>query len=402
MSAGVVVARDQSGVARDGGRQQPSDAGRGRHQPGDAGRDRAIDAVRAIAIGGVVLGHWLVTGLVLTADGLAQSSPLRAMPWLAPASWLFQTLGLFFFAAGYAAARSRSSGPRGLAGLLRPLAGFVALWTVALIAAAVAGAPDRTLRTVAMLAISPLWFLLPFAVLRSLTGPLRWAVRRWGLVVALPAVAVLALSDAGVRLLPLTVVSAWLVPYVFGLALHERRLHRGGALLLTGAIGMAVLVLVFGYPASAVGVPGAGRSNLDPPSLFALALGTAQVGVALLSRSWLNRRPSPRPVRLLNTHALPIYLWHQSALVAVVGLAAVAAGGAVLGLHTTPDGPLWVTARMAWLPAFGVILIAACHLGSRRGYTMSDGSERERPKEVIAVRRDSDPPSHSRAVRPPS
>ena len=31
-----------------------------------AGRDRSVDALRALAIAGVILGHWLVTALVLT------------------------------------------------------------------------------------------------------------------------------------------------------------------------------------------------------------------------------------------------------------------------------------------------------------------------------------------------
>ncbi|MBT2225298.1 acyltransferase [Nonomuraea sp. NEAU-A123] len=33
------------------------------------GRDRAVDALRALAILGVVLGHWLVTAVVVGDDG---------------------------------------------------------------------------------------------------------------------------------------------------------------------------------------------------------------------------------------------------------------------------------------------------------------------------------------------
>jgi hypothetical protein len=44
-------------------------------------RDPVIDVIRAIAIVGVVGGHWWVTALVLTADGnLAVTSPLVHMP----------------------------------------------------------------------------------------------------------------------------------------------------------------------------------------------------------------------------------------------------------------------------------------------------------------------------------
>ena len=48
-------------------------------------RDRAVDALRALAIAGVIGGHWLVTALVLGKnDVLSDNSPLASMPWLAP------------------------------------------------------------------------------------------------------------------------------------------------------------------------------------------------------------------------------------------------------------------------------------------------------------------------------
>ncbi|MFF9811785.1 acyltransferase, partial [Streptomyces coeruleorubidus] len=59
-------------------------------------RDRSVDALRAFAILGVVLGHWLVTALVADGGRLRTSSPLAHMPWLAPISWVFQTLAVFF------------------------------------------------------------------------------------------------------------------------------------------------------------------------------------------------------------------------------------------------------------------------------------------------------------------
>ena len=72
-----------------------------------SGRDRALDAYRALAIAGVVVGHWLVGALVLRPDGaLAITSPLRTIEALAPASWFLQMLGLFFLVGGYAATTS--------------------------------------------------------------------------------------------------------------------------------------------------------------------------------------------------------------------------------------------------------------------------------------------------------
>ena len=331
------------------------------HEVPDQPRDRAIDTIRAVAIGGVVLGHWLVTGLVLEpGGGLDQASPLRALPSFAPATWLLQTLGLFFFAGGYAAARSRRSLPRRLTRLVLPVAGFGALWTLVLLCAAAAGVPGVTLDTVGTLVVSPLWFLLPFVALLALTGPLR----RIGPVAILPAVAAVGLADAGIGTLPLTVLAAWLVPYTLGMALATGRLaspRTGIALLAGGAVAMAVLIRWLDYPMSAVGVPGQGRSNLSPPSLFTLALATAQIGAALLIRPWLNRRATPPFVAVLNRTAMPIYLWHQSALIAVVaGMAWLTSGTPIPGLHTAPDSLTWVAARALWFPVFATVLAAAC------------------------------------------
>ena len=68
-------------------------------------RDRAVDALRALAIAGVIGGHWLVTALVTGGSGhgtvLHDDSPLASMPALAPLSWIFQTLAVFFLVGGY-------------------------------------------------------------------------------------------------------------------------------------------------------------------------------------------------------------------------------------------------------------------------------------------------------------
>ncbi|MFY1693667.1 acyltransferase family protein [Plantactinospora sp. WMMB782] len=377
------------------------------------GRDRGVDGLRAYAIGGVVFGHWLVTALVLGADGaLRTASPLAAMPALAPATWLFQTLGLFFFVSGYASARSlRSAAGRGLgpAGWLgsrlgrlgRPVSLLLGGWLAVLAVAALLGTPAGTLRTAATLVVSPLWFLLPLVALIAATGPLSRALDRYGPVrLAVPAVALVTLSDLvgrvdegwpvplpgdGVWRVPVAVLAGWLLPYLLGMALADGRL--GGrrvavGLLLGGAAGMVVLGWA-GYPVSAVGVPGDGMSNLDPPSLFAVCLALAQIGVALLVRPALGRllaRPGRwAPVDRLNRVAMGVYLWHQSTLLGVTALVALlarlAGAGAVPGLHTAPDGAGWVAARLAWLPL--LVLVLAVLVG-RTGRDRPAGRQYER------------------------
>ncbi|MER6177405.1 acyltransferase family protein [Streptosporangium sp. NPDC001681] len=159
------------------------------------------------------------------------------------------------------------------------------------------------------------------------------------------------------------VAAGWLVPYCLGAAWARDRLHgrtTGWALLRGGTAATAALVLWAGYPASMVGVPGARISNQSPPTLAAVAFGLARCGAALLLPGPL-RRTLSRPaawafVALANLSAMTIFLWHQTAMIAVTALGLLA-GRALPGLHTVPDSPAWMFARPAWLPAFAVALL---------------------------------------------
>src|SRR5579862_5733463 len=134
-------------------------------------RDRAVDALRALAIAGVIGGHWLVTAIVPSPGGghghggtvLNDNSPLAALPWLAPVSWVFQTLAVFFLVGGYSAARSYRGGylpwlRKRLTRLARPIAALAAVWIPVTVGMLLAGVPAITVHTVLFLVISPLWF----------------------------------------------------------------------------------------------------------------------------------------------------------------------------------------------------------------------------------------------------
>jgi hypothetical protein len=342
-----------------------------------------VDALRAVAILGVVLGHWLVSALVsdpYQPGALHGASPLAYAPWLAPASWFLQTLGPFFFAGGYAAAcgiRTRRTLPwlgARVSRLAGPVLVLAAVWLPSLVLLAATGAPGSTRHAVWSLVSHPLWFLLVYLMLTALTPVLRGAVLRWGLWPVLPLVALVAVTDA-VRpyglpawLSLLTVPVAWAVPYLLGIALAEGRMaDRAGAVLLPlGVAGCAALVLLAGYPASAVGVPGRAWSNLDPPSLFTLALAAAQLGAFLLVRPrlarLLRRRTFWAPVAALNLAAMTLYCWHQTALLLVTfaGLRF----GALPGLLDAPTG-IWAWHRLLWLPVFALVLAGLCRLFHR-------------------------------------
>jgi hypothetical protein len=417
-----------------------------------APRNRTVDGLRAYAMVGVVLGHWLVTGLAADLDGgLHQQSPLRSLPVFTPLSWVLQTLGLFFFVSGYAAASSRASrsaaassrvsrsaaasnrisrsaaassqvsrsaaasspvsrsaaassqvsrsaaassrvfgyaaapsrvGATGgraasrwpvarMRRLAQPVAGLLVVWLLAdaVLYATHAAAPTR--HVIGRLMLSPLWFVLVLAVLIVVTPAVCAAERRVGPVLVLAPLALTVGIDLARyavwpeipdRLTYLNGVTAWLVPYVLGVAVahgHLRHRATGAVLLVVGTIGGTQLIVAAGYPASMVGVPGAGRSNLDPPSLLTVALSLVQIGLALLAWSRLSRlleRPAwSTASAVLNRSAMTVFLWHQAALLIVVGI-----GHTVLddpaGLVGPPADASWVWGRLSWLPAFVAVL----------------------------------------------
>ncbi|SEG14341.1 Acyltransferase family protein [Thermomonospora echinospora] len=298
------------------------------------GRDRAVDALRAIAIAGVVLGHWLVTAFVAPPGEhgrLVVASPLQAMPWLAPVSWLFQTLALFFFVGGYVAAKGYKPGtPYGtwvrtrMTRLLRPVPVLLLAWIPASAALVYAGYSGPTLRSVIKLVLSPLWFLIVYAALTALTPLVIALWRRLGwyaAALAFGTVAVVDLVRFGLdgpgALGWVNVLAGWLVPYLLGAAWAHDGVNRrlSVALLAGGVVATSGLILCAGYPASMVGVPGAEVSNLNPPTLAAVTFGIAQVGAALLLRDRLARlMRGPRwwaAVALANLSAMTVFLWHQ-------------------------------------------------------------------------------------------
>ncbi|WP_369248018.1 acyltransferase [Streptomyces sp. R41] len=366
-----------------------------------AERDRAVDALRALAILGVVLGHWLVTALVADGGALHTASPLQHMPWLAPISWVFQTLAVFFLVGGHVATKSyASTGARGttygqwlrarLSRLFKPVAAVLTLWTVATACLLVSGADFETVHTLVKLALSPLWFLVVFAVLTAVTPLVMRINPLWPLAVVLH-VDLIRFGLGGPSWLGwVNVAAGWLVPYTLGAAWTRGELDRrraGWVLLTGGAAATAALVAWAGYPASMVGVPGAAVSNLNPPTLAAVTFGLAQCGLALLLREPL-RRVMRRPLAwagtaFANLSAMTIFLWHQTSMMAVTALGLLA--GRLPGLHTIPDGLGWVAARLAWLPVF-VLALAVCWSAFR---TYEQGPRRRtgRPSRVVRVHR---------------
>lgn len=353
-----------------------------------AHRDRAVDGLRALALLAVPTGHWLLGGFTLdAAGGLHNASPLSAFGELAPASWVLQMLGIFFLVGGYASALSYRRRPGSAAVWLRgrivrlgrPVLGVTAVWAVAAPALYAAGVPEATLRTGATLVVQPLWFVGVYVVVTALTPYCVRAAARLGGWAATPLLGAVAVVDF-LRYGPVAgavpswvglvgILPGWLFAYQLGVSWGEGRIgRRGGRLLLVGGAALfAVLLLVFHYPASMVGVPGAARTNSHPPSLLVLALASAQSGAAVLLRDRLARalaRPALwAPVVVINLCAMTILCWHQTAMLAAAVPGSFAGG--LPGLTTAPDTVGWIVARVVWMPVFAVLLVVLARWARR-------------------------------------
>ena len=89
-----------------------------------------------------------------------------------------------------------------------------------------------------------------------------------------------------------------------------------------------------------------------------MTFGIAQAGLALLLREplarWMRRPCAWAAVALANASAMTLFLWHQTAFIAVAMLGGLF--GRLPGLHTAPSSLTWIAERLAWLPAFAVAL----------------------------------------------
>ncbi|WP_433281974.1 acyltransferase family protein [Micromonospora sp. CA-244673] len=363
-----------------------------------ATRERYVDLLRALAITMVVLGHWGVTVIGYDRSGRpAGHSALGDLPWAWPLTWVAQVIPVFFLVGGYAnaaslaARRSRGGTATGWlvdrsARLARPTTALLVVLAAGAAVATLRGADPAQVRTVVWFATIPLWFLVAYLVVVPLTPPMYALHRRFGLVVPVVLVGLVALGDLGriwgpPGLATGNYVFGWLAVHQLGFAwydsrtrgrpaggaaeprgLRRRRLplsRTAGTALLTGGLVALVLLTVVGpYPVAMLNVPGERLDNAAPPSLALLAVTTAQLGLILLLREpagrWL-RRPRPwQAVIAVNAVVLTVFLWHLTAAVLLVGLL-----DALGTLPTPPVGSAaWWGWRIPWLLALSVVLAA--------------------------------------------
>jgi hypothetical protein len=348
-------------------------------------RNRYVDFLRAVSIGAVISGHWLIAAPWMKDGTLRLDHMLGLAPWTQWLTWLFQVMPVFFMVGGYsnaasweAALRERRPYNEWLASrldrLIGPMIPLVVVWAVSSIVAYQAGVPEEMIRIGSQVALVPTWFLAVYIGVAMLV-PLTFAAwRRFGMgsivALALAAVVVDVLAFVFGIAAPrwANYLFVWLSVHQLGYAWRSGSLRpiRAGLLGIAGAVLLLSLVTVFGYPLSMVGVPGASVSNTLPPTLAMLALGWAQAGIVLTferpARRWLSR-PAPWALTILvNGMIMSIYLWHSTVMIWIIGGARLLGG---FGLHLLPGDAIWWATRPLWMLVLAAAMIPVLGLVAR-------------------------------------
>lgn len=361
-------------------------------------RDRYVDLLRVVALALVMLGHFLMAGVVRGPhDSLVVFNSLTRLPEAQLLTWIFQVMPVFFVVGGFSHALTWRSVHRRGGGyadfaqvrahrLLEPTLAFVTVGVLVGVLAEWSGPAPADLTYALRLVGQPLWFIGIYLIVMCLAP---WMLRlhdRFGIAVVVVLVASVALVDA-VRLnvdLPivgyLNFVTVWLAIHQLGFFYADGRLGsttRQAWLWLFGGLGsLILLVALTPYPKSMVSLPGEKVSNLAPPSFAVLALAAFQVGVVLLLRKPGTRFASRPRVWLAvvagNAVIMTAFLWHLTAIVVANALVVRA------GLATPWPGSLaWWLTRLPLLAL--VLVILAGFVAMFRRYETPRGWEIPEP-----------------------
>ncbi len=340
-------------------------------------RNRAVDLYRAIAISFVILGHWLLIAPVIRGGELQLTILLAEQTWTQYATWLFQVMPIFFFVGGFSNGLSWNSAQKDpekarvwastrLARLLKPTVPLVLFWAVAAFVARQLGVAPDLIAGASQASLVPIWFLAVYIMI-TITVPVSHML--WQKL-GFASVILLALAAVAVDAIAFGLHQGWLRWSNYGfvwLCVHQLGYWWQGStrpktfalgFLGFGVVALYVLIAVLGYPISMVSVPGEEVSNTLPPTVAMLTIGTIQIGVVLMlegpASRWLMRVGPWSKVIVMNQMIMSIYLWHITALIAVVAIL-MAMGG--LGLSMEPGTGAWWALRPVWLAIYVLALI---------------------------------------------
>ncbi len=363
-------------------------------------RNRYVDFLRALSILAVVVGHWLVAAPYMKDGAVEGGHLLGIVPWTQWLTWLFQVMPLFFFVGGFsngiswAATQAKGGtfsdwyGGR-LQRLINPVMPLFLVWSVIAVGGTAFGIERSVVKMAAQLALIPVWFLAVYLIVSALVPFSHAAWKRWGwasfwaLVMAAVAVDYASVFRAVPVINWLNFLFVWLAIHQLGYAWQEGRFRLPA---LWGAVSLGILgaLVKFGpYPVAMIGVPGSDLSNSMPPTIALLALGNAQIGIALtlepLMRRLLDKAWLWTTTVLVNGMIMTVYLWHLTAFVLVM-VAAWLLGG--VGLHSAPGSSEWWLVRPVWFALYIAVtlpLIALFSPFERMGSAAKNGAPKQVP-----------------------
>src|SRR4051812_32407569 len=217
-------------------------------------RDRYVDFLRAVSIAVVVCWHW-VFSITQWRDGhLTMPNPVGDVPLLWTLTWFLQIMPLFFFVGGYAnsaswsAARQRHEGARTFAQrrlnrLYRPVAAFVAVWTIFELAVRATVPSYPGVLDYGVVVFVPLWFLGVYTIVTLLTPITHRLHQAFGPLALAVLGSVIALADVGRFHYGLEALGLLNSLLVFLFAHQLGYLYRDGTLSRIGRRGQAALMV---------------------------------------------------------------------------------------------------------------------------------------------------------------
>jgi fucose 4-O-acetylase-like acetyltransferase len=290
-------------------------------------RDRVLDAVKAVSLLLVIVGHSLAWHV--RPDGTAVNV-LEDVPYLIALTWLFQVLPLFFAAGAVSNAASLSRHGRADylrargTSLLTPVVVYASLWTVVLLAFH----GSEQVRGAGRFLSQLLWFAGVYLLVaaaaafttRWITHPILTLGPWLGAIVAFDVLRSTDLAAWG--WINMLLVWGWL--HQCGYYLPRLKGRRWLAPVGAALIAVSVLVAFAGpYSHSLISVAGVpGLSNLAPPSVVLALYGAGQI--LLLAGVWdllgrlLRRDRLWVLIALIGARGMGMYLWH----IPLVGVAA--------------------------------------------------------------------------------
>jgi peptidoglycan/LPS O-acetylase OafA/YrhL len=370
-------------------------------------RNRYVDFLRAISIGFVIIGHWLITTAHYDAStgSLTPVLALDILPWTNWLTWVFQVMPIFFIVGGYSnavsleSARSKQLGyAQWLTGrlhrLLTPLLLLVLVWAGISFVLNLAGNDEATIRLLSRTALVPTWFLAIYTMI-VLLAPLSYRLwQRWGYLSLAAYIGLAVFVDylfftAGARWAGWSnYFWVWLAMHHLGFAWRDGRLGRPPLLLVISILSLLVLsaLIILGpYPVAMAGSPGDEVSNTLPPKITLIALGLSQFGLLMAIEKPMQRALSSLNIWtttvIVNSMIMTIYLWHMTVLLAVLVISYFTGG---LGMTLVPGSAHWWWTRPLWLAVLGALLVPVALALS--------------PLERGTRQRDSMPPSAARLV----